>query len=759
MRTKVHIFWRENTGFIGQPLTQAALAAVVLFGAALIAMFGVRSEARRAVTVECQDNLLRLANLAGSIVDTELHERLLTPESEKTEEYRQAIQPLRRMLGSDRSIKYIYTGRARADGTLEYVLDPTPDADDNKDGVNDRVPPATPWQAPHPQVLEVLRTGLPGVSETPYSDMYGTFMSAFVPLNNAAGKTIGVLGVDITADSYNRRLARISDAAAWGLLPCGLVSLLIGWATFRVRRTEVIAAAAVRDSESRFKLMADAAPVMIWVADESQRLTYFNRGWLEYRGATAEHEASSGFGQGVHPDDFERYLGTFMSAWDAGRSFEMEYRLRRADGQYRWVLERGCPRLDQRGSLLGYIGGCVDIHEHRRVRDQLAAARLRAESADRAKSEFVANMSHELRSPLTAILGYVDVLEESQLGTDAARRSEAINTIRRNGDHLIQVINDLLDLSKIEAGRMAVDSIAASPAEVVRDVVSILHAKAWDKCIALNITLDSDLPDAVTTDPTRLRQILLNLVSNAIRWSRQGTVTVAASALPDSFLKFTVTDSGATIPPEQVERLFRPFSQAEASSPRCQGTAGLGLCISRSLAQAMGGDIFVSSDPATGTVFTLMVKAERTDPSGCISAADAAAAAGANLSGARILLADDSEDNRRLLTFILTRQGAAVETVDSGDAAINIAPGGGFDLVLMDTHMPGTDGYAAATQLRALGYDRPIIALTASAFAAERDKCVAAGCDDFAAKPIDKQRLISLCALWRTRPSDRRKAA
>jgi PAS domain S-box-containing protein len=735
------------------------LAALVLFGVSVIAILEVRYEALRAVHVECRDNLTRLGLLASGAVDWRLHEAIRKAEDESTEGYGRAVAPLRGMLAASPSIKYLYTARRDETGALRFILDPTPNADENGDGENDHVAPGTLWAEPPAQALEALARGVPVVSDAPYSDKWGTFMSAFVPLRDGEGRTYGLLGADITADSYQSRVDRIAFAAILGLVPSALVSLVVGFATYHVRARQIASADALEESESRFRLMADAAPVMIWVSDESHRFTYFNRGGLEFRGKAPEEESAAGFGQGVHPDDFERYMQTFMSACESGKAFEMEYRLRRHDGEYRWVLERAVPRTDEHGRRLGLIGGCVDMHEDRLVREQLASARLRAESADRAKSEFLANMSHEIRSPLTAILGYAEVLDDSEIAGDAKRRRETIDTIRRNGEHLLQVVNDLLDLAKIEAGRMTVESIAASPSQVIRDVVSILHVKAWEKCIGINIELDTDLPEAITTDPTRLRQILLNLLSNAIKFTKQGSVTIAAMPLPDSFMKFTVTDTGIGMTPEQIERLFQPFTQADASTSRRFGGTGLGLCISRNLAQALGGDICVSSVPERGTVFTLIVKAVHADPSRCISASDAEAAAGSNLTGARVLLADDSLDNRRLLSFILTRQGAEVETAEDGADAVAKARAGSYDLVLMDTQMPGTNGYEATARLRAAGYDRPIIALTANAFATEREKCLASGCDDYASKPIDKQRLISLCALWRSRSSDRRNAA
>ncbi len=405
------------------------------------------------------------------------------------------------------------------------------------------------------------------------------------------------------------------------------------------------------------------------------------------------------------------------------------------------------------GLLFAYLG-------LRRQLVQLAGAREAADSANRAKSEFLTNMSHEIRTPMTAILGFADLLQNGE--QTPSDRLNSIETIRRNGQHLLSIINDTLDLSKIEAGRMLVEHIPCSPCQIVADVAALMRPRATAQGLSLEVDYAFPLPGAILSDPVRLQQILTNLVGNAVKFTAKGGVRIlvgADNSTPaTSRLKFEVVDTGLGINPEQISKLFQSFTQADSSTTRKYGGTGLGLAISRRLAQLLGGDIIVESSPDAGSRFVLTIRAD-TPPNATIieSAAQIRSSSqpqihdqgNLRLSG-RILLAEDGLDNQRLISFHLRRAGAEVVIVDNGKLAVEHAmqaqaEGTPFRIILMDMQMPVMDGYNATRTLRRSGFTRPIIALTANAMTSDRDACVQAGCDEYITKPIDSAAMLRVC--------------
>ncbi len=393
----------------------------------------------------------------------------------------------------------------------------------------------------------------------------------------------------------------------------------------------------------------------------------------------------------------------------------------------------------------------------------LAAARAAADSANQAKSTFLANMSHEIRTPMTAIIGFAETLREPDLNEEL--RQSALESIQRNGAHLLQIINDILDLSKIEAGGVEVEQIACAPWDLLCDAVAALRPRADAAGVELALAADGPVPETICTDPTRLKQIVLNLVGNALKFTPRGSVQIRAALVTQAAaprLAVSVRDSGIGMTAEQLTRLFRPFSQADASTTRRFGGTGLGLTISKRLVEMLGGEIEVESRPGVGTEFRftiatgslqgvrLMQPAASAATNRQPTSAARVAATPADLRG-RVLLAEDGPDNQKLISHVLRKAGLECEIVGDGKAALESALGawrGGrpFDVVLMDMQMPILDGYEASRRLRDAGYDAPIIALTAHAMSTDRDKCLAAGCDDYLTKPIDRAALLELIA-------------
>lgn len=410
---------------------------------------------------------------------------------------------------------------------------------------------------------------------------------------------------------------------------------------------------------------------------------------------------------------------------------------------------------------------------------QLAEAARNAEAANQAKSEFLANMSHEIRTPMTAILGFSELLLDNsndislnQIGIDA------VQTIKRNGEHLLGMINDILDLSKIEAGKTELELRPCSLREIAEDVCQLMQVRADAKGLLLQLKHEEPIPEQVLTDETRIRQILVNLVGNSIKFTEQGSVQliVRASSSRRERIEFEVVDTGIGMTLEQQERLFRPFTQADTSMSRKFGGTGLGLTISKRQAEILGGGLrIVDSNPNVGTRFEAWITATEVTrasldenelpPNGSklgssgirekifknTSTSSKESDVPPTLDGLRILLAEDGLDNQRLISHVLKKAGGNVTVAENGRAAIEATnsantSGHPFDVILMDMQMPVLDGYQSTTELRTDGYGGVIIALTAHAMSGDREKCVAAGCNDYTTKPIKRSELISMIA-------------
>jgi PAS domain S-box-containing protein len=517
---------------------------------------------------------------------------------------------------------------------------------------------------------------------------------------------------------------------------------------------ERAARAQLEESRQRFDLALRGTSDAIWDWHLPTGKLWYAPRFTEMMGYESNQtpQTIEEFAQLVHPDDRPirtAVLAEYLAEGFSERGYTMEYRLRRADGSYHWVRTRARAVLDKAGRPFRIAGALSDIQEEKQREAELQAAKEAAERANAAKSEFLAVMSHEIRTPMNGVLGMAALLLETELSDEQRRYGEII---RRSGKSLMALLNDILDLSKLEAGRLEIEAIEFDPAEVLRDAVDLHAETARSKGLALEINLSAVLPARVVGDPARLRQILLNLVGNAVKFTEKGRVLVELSPLPvgegTPRFAFGVTDTGIGMDQLQLDRLFRKFTQGDSSMARRFGGTGLGLAICRQLADLMGGTITVRSRPWEGSHFTLelpLLPAEGGPRSVPAPSAEDRSAPG----DASLLLVEDNAINQTLAKALLARSGYRLDAVSSGAEALAAVRDRNYDLILMDVQMPGMDGIEATRRIRALEGQRsriPIIAMTANAMMGDRERFLAAGMDEYVSKPIDSAALLAAIA-------------
>jgi PAS domain S-box-containing protein len=517
---------------------------------------------------------------------------------------------------------------------------------------------------------------------------------------------------------------------------------------------------------------------LLSVTDRAGTITDVNTGFSRISGYSREELIGQNhriLNSGVHPKSF---WNDVWSKIGAGKTWRGEVCNRRKDGSLYWVDSTIVPYRNAEGQIEKFVSIRFDVTAQKQAEEALVAAQAQAEAANAAKTEFLANMSHEIRTPMTAILGFTDLLAtDGHRERAPQRRLEYIETIRRNGEHLLEIINDILDISKIEAGKMNVERVPTAPANLVLEVLSLMDVRAKAKGLLFEAIFENPVPATIQTDPVRVRQILVNLVGNALKFTEMGSVVLKIRTdAENEQIHFSVADTGIGMTPSQVGKLFGAFVQADASTTRKFGGTGLGLRISKRLAEMLGGDISVTSEPDRGSVFTASIACGNLAGVEMLSPGQAAAPVreeiprigtrGLNnrterqrLEGMRILLAEDGPDNQRLIGHFLRKAGAEVTVVENGKLAVesltvdNTLDGDlletlPFDLLVTDMQMPEMDGYAAARLLRSRGCTLPIVALTANAMSSDMERCLQAGCDGYATKPIERNTLIETCYRW-----------
>ena len=520
----------------------------------------------------------------------------------------------------------------------------------------------------------------------------------------------------------------------------------------------VAAAEALRESESRFRTMADGAPALIWQSDNLGNAVWFNQRWLQYTGRTMESELARHWHHRMHVDDIDRCRAAFENAAGGHTAYSVEFRLICADGGHRWIADHGIPRFSADWRFEGFIAYGWDIIERKAVEAALIAARDEAERANRAKSEFLSRMSHELRTPLNAVLGFGQLLENDPAHPlDTVQRAR-VQDLLRGGRHLLQLINEVLDLARIEAGALQLQLGPVLVAEVAGECLSLVEPLASDGRIALHC--DSQESCVVQADPTRLKQVLLNLLSNAVKYNRPGgQVQLRWYTFDDGrAVRIEVQDTGPGLDPAQLERLFQPFERLDAERSQIEG-AGIGLALSKWLVNLMQGEIGVSSSAGAGSTFWLKLNAAdmgaAAPPAGTASrpalpsALHAASSAPSTATALRgnVLYIEDNAVNQLLMEGVLShRPGLRLLIAGLPEVGLAMAAQARPDLVLLDIQLPGMDGFEVLRQLRLqpVTRDVPVIAVSANAMQADIDVALQAGFDDYITKPLDMQRLLAL---------------
>jgi PAS domain S-box-containing protein len=517
---------------------------------------------------------------------------------------------------------------------------------------------------------------------------------------------------------------------------------------------------ALRAINDRFRLMADSAPVFIWIADHTKSRNWFNRRWLEFTGRLPEQEAGFGWTQNVHEDDLAKCLQSYAEGFDTRQPFRSEYRIRRADGMARWIIEHANPLFEgPGGSFSGYIGSCVDITELKMMQAEREetlkaerAAREEAERVGRLKDEFLATVSHELRTPLNAILGWATVLR--RLDARSEDHLRGLETIERNARVQGQIIADLLDMSRIISGKVQLDVQPIDLNEVIHAALDAVKLSIEARKLRVRATLDARA-GRLRGDPARLQQVFWNLLTNAVKFTPSGGRIDVVMERVNSHVEVSIEDTGIGIKPEFLAFVFDRFRQADASTTRRHGGLGLGLSIVKHLVELHGGSVRVKS-PGEGLgatfVVALPISVVRTEDAGPAERAafrdvDVSTIALPSLDGVRALVVDDQEDARILVCRLIEQYGGRCALAESAAEALRILEEQDVNIIVSDIGMPDIDGYELIRKMRSMqsnaSRNLPAIALTAYARADDRQRALLAGYQMHVSKPVDPRELIA----------------
>lgn len=517
--------------------------------------------------------------------------------------------------------------------------------------------------------------------------------------------------------------------------------------TFADVTAAVRAEEALRESESRFRDMADAAPALIWQSDAEGLPLWFNQRWLGYTGRSLEQELALHWTARIHPGDIERCRAAFKQAVAEQAPYRVQYRLCRPDGSHSVVEDHGIPRLGPDGVFAGFIAYGWDVTEREAAETALIAAKEEAERANRAKNEFLSRMSHELRTPLNAVLGFAQLMHADGDEALGPAQQGRLQELERGARHLLVLINDVLDLARIEAGMLPLALAPVDVAEVVAECLPLVRSTAADRRLDLQVLAPEPATRPVSADRVRLKQVLLNLMSNAVKYTPPGGRVWVGWRAAGGGVRIEVGDTGPGLAPQQQERLFQPFERLDAARSNIDG-AGIGLALSKWLVNLMQGELGVTSAPGEGSVFWIhMAAAAPPAPAPAPQQTSPAPPAPRAAAGPRrVLYIEDNEVNRLLMQGMLARlPGIDLRLAELPEQGLAMAAAEPPQLVLLDIQLPGMDGFEVLRRLRALPAlaHVPVVAVSANAMPADRERAAAAGFDDYITKPVDMPLLLA----------------
>ncbi len=527
---------------------------------------------------------------------------------------------------------------------------------------------------------------------------------------------------------------------------------------------EALAERAGSLDEGRYRKLVEQLQAIVWEAEPNNwRFTLVSPYAQDLLGYPLEQWYEADFWlEHLHPEDRERVLACCSEAIAQGRDHELEYRMVAADGRVVWLRDVIRVQLSD-GEPTKLSGIIFDITERKDAEEELLRKSDEAQESSRLKTEFLANISHEIRTPMNGIIGFVELLAMEDL---SEQQAEWINVIRNCGQELLGLIDDILDISRIEANQLRVDPCQFAVPDVLEDVSQTIAPVIEAKGLSFSIDCDEDTPQSMNSDPQRLRQILNNLLTNALKFTDSGSISVRTRG--DSLegkpaVRFEVADTGVGIAPEHQDIIFEVFKQVDSSASRKYEGSGLGLAICKSLTSLLGGRIWVESGLGKGTTFVFVLPLETSLPGTTNlrganamdqiepGEQDAASPTGENLGEpagilrleGRVLLAEDSQINRTLFKIILERVGLQIDLAANGQQTVEMARSQDYDLILMDVQMPVIDGLEATRILRSEGLTTPVIALTAHTMKEIQKRCLCAGCDGFLCKPLNQGTLLA----------------
>ncbi|GIV21092.1 MAG: hypothetical protein KatS3mg023_2843 [Armatimonadota bacterium] len=760
-------------GWLTKPSVTGAAVALLIALLSLASGALLQRKAENALHHEVRQNLLRLARIAALHVDGDRH-LLWKPEDAFTPEYQKAIAPFYRLMEASKDIHDIYTCVLRG-GKVYFVLG-TPDKDPQT-GKPDYSYLKKPYDEATPELLRALHEGLAIAEKRFYTDQWGTVLSGYAPIRDSSGKLAGIVGVDLHVNEYRKRLASIRRHAIITHTLVLAVSALIGAVVYLLSRRSARAHRQLRLHARAMEMAANA----IVITDRNGTIQWVNPAFTAITGYTREEAIGKNpriLKSGRHDQKYyEQLWQTILS----GHVWKGEVINRRKDGSLYTEEMTVAPVRDEQGNITHFIAIKQDVTERKRFEQQLEQALEQAQAASLAKSEFLANMSHEIRTPMNGILGMAQLLMDTPLSEE---QRDYVTTLKESAESLLSLLGDILDISRIEAGKMELRYAPFNPRQLVHQVARLFAARAREKGLLLQVEVDEEVPATLSGDELRLRQILTNFVGNAVKFTEQGSITIRVRlveagniqkahslrhqfAIPEHFstvwVQLAVSDTGIGIPPDKQATIFESFTQADGSATRRYGGSGLGLAINRSLAELMGGTIGVQSEEGKGSDFWVVLPlfAPNMEQSmGTIGAvlsrqiagADDGSASGAACAKGRVLLVEDNEVNRKVAVRLLQRLGYEVDVAEDGGEAVEKTAQRRYAAVLMDVHMPRMDGLEATRRVREreciTGGHQVIIAMTASAMKEDVERCLMSGMDDYLSKPVRWEVLQRMLEKW-----------